>query len=126
MIPALVGLLVLGCSEPTYYPRPLHVGDGPDTGVVDTGPDDTGDALPCSVQGGAPVTLTVRNETAEAGTMWWRAFDCEELPYSPVISGSEITQETFAGHVWVLRNAVGELLGMVELGDDPEQTWVVQ
>jgi len=107
-------LMLLGCSEPIWYPTvptdaptaDTSADTSADTGsVLDTGEDT--DTLPCSVDGGASVNQTISNGANVEVAVLWRAIDCSEYEYHTLLPGQEVVQQTYAGHVWVARDLSG-------------------
>jgi len=80
----------------------------------------------CSEAGGglAAVHTTFANQTGAQGTLYWVDPGCVETQYAVVDAGGTHTQDSFAGHVWVLRagngHPDGDILweGTLEAADD--------
>ncbi len=58
---------------------------------------------PCSPDGGASIDITIRNATEYPADLFWVSFDCEELQYGTLLPDQVRSQQTFVGHVWILK-----------------------
>lgn len=106
----LLLLLLTACTEVPYIPvEPPPLGS--DTG--DTGAED----IPCSVDQ-QPLTeaiFTVVNGSAADADLFWRSQSCGEGVYAYLGPGGSHEQASVVGHVWVLRDKSGGLVGWFEL-----------
>ncbi len=57
-----------------------------------------------SRQGGEAIRLRIVNQTALPIQCYWMATDASQREYQTVVPGNEITQPTYAGHIWSLRD----------------------
>ncbi len=70
-----------------------------------------------SWNGGEPTVITFKNRTDGPIGLFWRT-GAEEKPYGTIPAGGERERGTFAGHVWVIRDADGRALtAFVGAGD---------
>lgn len=67
----------------------------------------------CSATQGPEMNLTIVNNTNDIISMNWVNFECGETVYHTIQPQTEVTQGTFEGHEWVLRNSTDEALRYV-------------
>ena len=95
--------LLCGCTELPYIPTE------PPSLELDSG--DSGDTvdIPCSEdrQPLTQATFTVINATADTVELLWRNGSCQEAFYQTLRPGVSVTQGTYVGHVWVVRDDSG-------------------
>lgn len=120
----LGGVLLLGCVDPEARPYEEYVADyerlqnGTFSNNQSTNNQSNGttnqntanqtnngsnNAYPCSPDGGASIDITIRNATEYPADLFWVAFDCEELQYGTLLPDQVRSQQTFVGHVWILK-----------------------
>lgn len=61
----------------------------------------------CSANTGAEMTLSATNNTDEPVSLIWIDTTCSEVLYHTIEAGQAVTQGTFEGHDWIVRNASG-------------------
>jgi dipeptidyl aminopeptidase/acylaminoacyl peptidase len=88
--------------------RALRPGNGKTNG-------DTGDMNPRpSSRTGPSTEIVFVNPLHEELYIFWMAPDGSRVPYGSVTAGGQRSQQTFAGHVWVVSKRDGSLVGVFE------------
>ena len=78
-----------------------------------TGDDDDAADLLCSLYGGADITVTFSNDSAQQVTLYWIDWDCNETAYTVLDAGSSHVQDTFGLHSWRARAGDQDPVGAV-------------
>ena len=68
---------------------------------------------------GPPSVITIENATAGEIELFWSQEPGDRKSYGKIPAGQSVTQNTYAGHVWLLTRADGEPLAAVETKDTP-------
>jgi len=72
-----------------------------------------------SARTGNETSLAFANRTAAEVELFWLSFDGERRSYGKVAPDAERQMHTFAGHVWLVVDAKGNELALVEAPDEP-------
>lgn len=72
-----------------------------------------------SVRTGDETSLTFENQTKGAVNLFWIDPEGQRRPYGSVPAGATREMHTYSGHVWVVEDASGVLLGVFEATDAP-------
>jgi dipeptidyl-peptidase 4 len=72
-----------------------------------------GDAMRSRLNHGGESSLTIENKTADTIELFWLPGGQKRTSYGKIKPGSAATQSTFAGHVWLIADASGDLLAGV-------------
>jgi hypothetical protein len=59
----------------------------------------------CTVNSGAPGTVTFVNNTAAPVRVNWVGYNCSEVTYTTLAAGTSYSQSTYTGHLWLFRSA---------------------
>jgi dipeptidyl-peptidase 4 len=94
----------------TYQLRKLSTGQGP----APLNPR-------ASERTGPPTRLSLINNSAGPVDLVWRGFDGRPRTYAKLQPGGRSVQSTYSGHVWWVVDARGQVLRVIEAGDDPEE-----
>jgi dipeptidyl aminopeptidase/acylaminoacyl peptidase len=72
-----------------------------------------------SRKSGGETTVRFLNRTTEAVDVFWIDPQGNRKSYGHINAGDEMTQHTFAGHVWLIANGMGESLAVFEAKAEP-------
>ncbi|HSI10989.1 MAG TPA: prolyl oligopeptidase family serine peptidase [Chthoniobacter sp.] len=72
-----------------------------------------------SCNGGSETTVHFLNRTNEAVDLFWIDAQGNRKPYGHINAGDETTQKTFAGHVWLISDGMGQTLAVLEAKSGP-------
>ena len=70
---------------------------------------------------GEATSLEIVNRTAGTVELWWSTFDGGRKRYAHIPPGETSRQNTFSGHVWIVTDKDGGVLGVVEAGAGPSR-----
>lgn len=102
--------------EPTATNTPLPTATStplpPPTATLEPTPEPPTSADACSTTNGASVNISFVNQTSGPITFHWVDFDCVEQGGNPVAVGGSGGGPTFVNHVFIVRNASGQMLQM--------------
>jgi dipeptidyl-peptidase 4 len=79
----------------------------------------TPDELRASIGTGEQTEITFANRTRGEVELFWIDASGKSTSYGKIAAGQEHRQHTFAGHVWQVRNAEGEILDVVMAEEEP-------
>ena len=105
----LILLSLTACSSPTSTPAPTIL---PPTLAPTAEPTETGS-----------VTISFVNTSNQPLHLFWVDFDGNEQSYGVVSPSEPVSIDTFATHVWRLRDAQGDLMAEYTATSDAEQTF---
>ena len=74
-----------------------------------------------SSNGGAPTAITFVNRTDKPLSLFWLDTNRQPQPYQTVAAGEFLRRETYAGHVWQVKTASGDTLGIFQATEDESQ-----
>jgi dipeptidyl-peptidase-4 len=69
--------------------------------------------------GGEQTDIILDNQTAEEVQVFWNGTDGVRVQYGSLKPGERRTQNTYAGHVWIIVNARGRVIGVYEATEVP-------
>jgi dipeptidyl aminopeptidase/acylaminoacyl peptidase len=67
--------------------------------------------------GGAESSITFENKTRGPISLFWSSTNGDLVAYGQIAAGESFEQNTFVGHVWVVKNQRGRTLGVYEATD---------
>ncbi len=82
-------------------------------------------AIPCgrdphaSYNTGANTTITFLNKTDEDAVLYWINSEGQKVEYGSIPSGGRRKQNSYAGHMWLVTDKSGKMLGVFEATADP-------
>ena len=68
---------------------------------------------------GEATTIAFCNRSAVEVELFWLAFDGRRRSYGKIVPGGRRPMSTYEGHVWLVLDAQGRELALVEAGDEP-------
>lgn len=75
----------------------------------------------CSVPGGAPTLVTVRNESARKIELIWLSHEGKERSAGTLVPGGVVQEQTYVGYCWRFVDAeTGEILEHVRVGAEKQ------
>ena len=85
-----------------------------------------GDTPHASRRTGEETTVTFVNRTEEEAQLFWIDPEGQRQPYGALHAGERREQHTFGGHVWLVTDAAGKSLGVVEAQDTPTEAEITR